>query len=138
MCGQGTAIDISVQCGNEAFQYHRGLARTRYACYNRQPSFRNIDLKRFDRVNLESGQMNRAACKQRVLCGTGAQPRFGFAGKKRPDLRGRGFFYGGNCPLGNHMPALCTRLRPHFDNPVGFLQNLRVVVNQNHGIAVCN
>ena len=36
------------------------------------------------------------------------------------------------------MTAPGPRLGTHFDNPVGFFQNLRIVIDQNHGVAVGN
>ena len=64
--------------------------------------------------------------------------RFGFAGQKRSDLRCGICFNCWNCPFGNDMTAIRARFGTHFDDPIGFLQNLRVVIDQNHGVAVSN
>lgn len=38
--------------------------------------------------------------------------------------------------LGNDRSAVRTRAAPHFNEPVGFFQNLRVVVNQQDRVSV--
>ncbi len=81
--------------------------------------------------------MDRSVCKQFFSCGAGAQPCFSFAGEKLPDLRSWICFDSGNFSLGNHMTTFCACLRAHFYDPIGFFQNLRVVVYQNDGISVC-
>ena len=64
------------------------------------------------------------------------QLRLSLAGEERADLRGGVRFKGGDRPLGDHMAAPGARLRPHFYDPVGLLQNLRVVIDQDDGVAV--
>ena len=47
-----------------------------------------------------------------------------------------GFFDRGDRPLGNDIAALRAGLGTHFHDPVRFLQNLRVVVHEDHGVSV--
>ena len=36
------------------------------------------------------------------------------------------------------MAALCAGFRPHFNDPVGFLQNLCIMIDQNDGVPIGN
>ena len=119
LCGQGSAVDGCLQRRNKTFQHHGGLAGAGYPGDHREPPFGNLHLQRLDRVDLRSGQMDRAVCKQRFFFGARALLRLSLAGKKWPDLRCWVFFYGGNGSLCDHVAALCAGFRPHFDDPVG-------------------
>ena len=43
-----------------------------------------------------------------------------------------------NRPFRNDSSAVCSGTRSHFDQPVGFFQNLYIMVYQKHGITVGN
>ena len=70
-----------------------------------------------------------AVFKNSVPLGTLTHYRFGFAGQERPDLRSGILLNVGYRPLSYHITAFCARFRPHFDYPVGFLKNLRIVID---------
>ena len=134
--GQGIAVDLRFQRGDKALEHHRRLARTGHAGDDREAALGDVDLKRLDSVDLRSGQMNRAVCEQFVLFGALAQLCFSLAGEERPNLRIWVFFDHWDVPLGDDMAAFGARLGAHFDDPVGLLQDLCIVIDENHGVAV--
>ena len=89
-------------------------------------------------MDLRGGQANPAIFKNAVGLGTLTHDCLGFAGQERSDLGSGASFNRGNRSLGNDMTAPGSRFGPHFDDPVGFFQNLRVVIDQNDGVAVCD
>lgn len=40
------------------------------------------------------------------------------------------------CALRDDMAAFCTGFRAHFNEPIGLAQNLRVVIDEQNGVAV--
>ena len=58
------------------------------------------------------------------------------ARKERTDLREIIGLNVIDSPLRHHLAAVRAGSGPHFDHPVGFGQNLRVVIHQHHGISV--
>ncbi len=87
-------------------------------------------------MDLRRGQANRSVRKQVRFFGTRAQRRLRRFGQERADLRGGICRDCGHRALCNDAAALCAGLRPHLNDPVGFLQDLRVVIDENDGIAV--
>ena len=134
-CG---TMDFRLQSGDQAFQYHGGFSGAGYPGDNREPSLGNIDHQGLYRMNLIRRKVNRAIRKQAFFLGTGTQPAPGGTGKKRTDLGSRILFNRRNVALCNDMTALCAGLRSHFDDPVGLLQNLCIMIDQNDGVSICD
>ena len=80
--------------------------------------------------------MNNSLRKHVGFPGARAQRRLRRSGQERADLRGGICRDCGHRALCNDAAALCAGLRPHLNDPVGFLQDLRVVIDENDRIAV--
>ena len=130
------ACNTGFQRRDKTFQHHCRFSGAGNAGDDGKPAFRNICLQRFDGMDLSGRQMNPSLCEKLLLRDAASRVRFAAAFKERRDLRSRICFNGRDCPLGDNIAAFCTCLRSHFHDPVGFLQNLRIVVDQNDGITV--
>ena len=73
--------------------------------------------------------MDRAVFKDSVPVSTNAYPCVDFAGEKRSNLRSGIRFYRGDRSRGDDVPAFRACLRPHFNDPVRFFQDLRIVID---------
>ena len=133
---QRTAADACLQRGDQALEHHGRLAGAGHAGHDRQPPLWDVDLQRLDRVDLRCGQMNGSLRKHVGLFSARAQHRLRPAGQERSDLRGGIRRDRGHRPLRDDAAALRACLRPHLDDPVGLLQDLRIMIDQNDGIAV--
>ena len=136
MLRQRSAAELCFQRGNKAFQHHCRLAGAGHAGDNGETSLWNVYLQRLDGVNLRGGKVNRSVCEQFFPCDAVPQLRFSFAGEEHADLRGRIFFNGRDASLSDDMAAVGSCLRPHLYDPVRLLQNLRIVIHKDDGVAV--
>ena len=132
--GHSFVIAEGFQRGDKAFQYHRCLSRTGHAGDDGQPVLGNVHRQRLDRMDGIGLHVNDAVRK----IGLSLRSAFvyGRAGQIWPDYGGFVFRNALYRALGNDRSAVRTRAAPHFNEPVGFFQNLRVVVNQQDGVAV--
>ena len=120
---------------NQAFQDQRRLAGAGHAGHDREPSLGDGDVQGLYRVQGAGGQMDRPRGKKLFLRRLRAHDS-GFPGKKGPDAGRRILRDLGNRPLRDDPAARCPGPRPHLDDPVGLLQNLRVVIHQQDGVPV--
>ena len=133
---QRLAADVRIQRGDEAFQHHRCLAEAGYAGDDGEPPLGDTHLQRLHGMDRRSRKMNDAVGKELFFPRAPPQLCFRRSGEERPDLGDGIFFDRGDRPLGNDVAALRAGLGTHFHDPVRFLQNLRVVVNEDHGVSV--
>ena len=115
----------------------RRLARAGHAGHDRQPPLGNVDLQRLDRMDLrrwtgesfpaQTGPLSRRA---------GAMAPPAAPDRNGPICEAGSAASCGHRALCNDAAALCAGLRPHLNDPVGFVQDLRVVIDENDGIAV--
>ena len=138
MGGKLFAADDCLQAGNQAFQNQGGLAGAGHAGHRSQPSLGNADREGLYGVDGGCGKGNFADVKHadRIspvsylrrsgICEEGADLGMRISGKLR------------RCPLGNHPAPVRPGSRAHLDEPVGFCENLGVMVYQNHGISIGN
>ena len=138
MCGKRSCFRESLQRRNQTFQHHGCLAGTGNTGHNRKSSFRNFNIQRFDRMNRVGGHMDLPEGKQFCLRNAGSQGCIGLSGQKRSNHRIWILYKLRDRSLRDDMTASGTGHRSHFNDPVGFTKNLRIVINQHHRVAISN
>ena len=116
--GQGAAVNVSFQGGDQALQHHGGLAGAGNPGDHGQPPLGDLHVQRLYGMDLVGGKKNGALVKEPVFGGAVPEPGFGGSGEEGADLGDGVFFNGGNAALGDDMAALGSGLRPHFNDPV--------------------
>ena len=136
MLRQPAPLNGRLQRRDKAFEDQRGLARAGHASDDAQPPLGKFHFQRVYGVDGPGGKAQPPEVKQRLfarqlprsggsrLAEEGADPGIGVGGQ----LRHRS--------LRDDMPAGRARARAHFHQMVGFGEYLRVVIDQQHGIAV--
>ena len=130
----GDVLADALQPGDEALQHHGGFPGTGHTGDHGQPMLGNIHRQRLYCMNGAGFHVDSAIGKVRLSLRFASAD--GCAGQIRSDYRALVFRNIMYCSLGNHRTAVRSRATPHFDEPVGFFQYLRIVINQNNGIAV--
>ena len=132
---QGPAGGHRLHRGDQAFQHHGGLARARHPRHHRQPPLGKARFQRVDGVDGPGGKDDGAFCKQGVR-GNSRPPHVRLPGQERPDLGPGVLLDVGHRPFGDDLPAAGAGLGAHLHQPVGLLEDLGVVVHQQHRVAV--
>ena len=138
MVRQSVSPDESLEAGDQAFQYQGSLAGSGDAGDRGQPAFRNIRLQRFYRVDGAGGKVNGSQGKEFLGRCTGALLHACLSGEKGADLGERIIPQLSGRPAGYDAASILAGTRSHLDDPVGFGQNLGVVVHQYHRVSVGN
>ncbi len=136
MCRQLLPADLCLQRRDQAFEHHRRLSRTGNARHYGKPSHRYPDIQRMHRMNLPCFQMYDTFLKHRIRLQNRADSCFILIGKERSDDRVRILRNVFDTSLGNHRPAICSGSFSHLNHPVGMLQNLCVMVDNDNGVPV--
>ena len=130
------AVCHGLQRRNQTFEHHGRLPRAGHAGDGGQPSSRNFDGQRLDRVNRVSRHLNRAEVKQVRLVRPRAHLHGRFTGQECADFRLRVSRNRVDRALCDHIAAVFSGLRSHLDEPVRVLEDFRVVIHQHDRVAV--
>ena len=87
-------------------------------------------------VNSSRFQMNDAFLKHGFLLHARTDSRLILIGKIRPDDGFRIFRNSLNPSLGNNLPTVRASALSHLDHPIGMLQNLRIMIDEDDRVAV--
>ena len=120
---------------DERLEHQRRLARTRNARHRDKATARNIDFERLDGMDGIGCHADMALIEHFVVSHLWAQT-IGLGAQKRSDaaaLRLLDLVYPTS---GDHIAAARSGNGAHLDQIVGFRQHARVVVDNNHGVAV--
>ena len=132
------AICNCIQSRNKAFQNHCRFSWTGYSGYNSQFTFWDINFQRFYRMDSFCRQMNFTIFKNLCFCGFFTNHYIFLTWKKTTNnwivvgfnFTNRTFCY--------NIPAFRSGFWSHFNYIIRFLQNLRIMVNQNYRISIRN
>ena len=133
---QRRAVRERVQRRHKAFEHERRLAGAGNTCHHGEPPLRNLHLERLHGVDRPGGEADAAQAEERFPFRLFPWPLRTAARQERPNLGSRVLKDLRDCALGNHAPASCPCLRAHLDDPVGFGQKLRVVIDEYNGVPV--
>ena len=132
---QTLAICLRLECRNERLEHQCRLARTRNARHRNETAARDIDFERFDGMD-GIGCHTDVALVEHFLVSHLRTQALGLGAQKRGDaaaLRLLDLVYRAS---GNHITTTRSGNGAHLDQIVGFHQYARIVVDNNHGVAV--
>ena len=121
---------ISCKGRHKAFQHHRCFSGPGYTGYHSQPPFRDAHIQRFDSMDRRRFHPDAAILKYTV--------RFLLAVRPIPACKeGTNHGYGIrfdflNRPFSDHPAAISPGFWPHLYQPVGFLQDLGVMIHKQN------
>src|SRR5690606_9641978 len=124
------------QCGNEGRQDEGGLARARHPRDGNEPPPRDVDLQRVDGVDRVGGEPDATGVDHRLLRGALAYDDGFLAGEEAAEQRVGVTGEVGGGALGDDAAAVGARTGSDLDDPRGLAQDLDVVVDEDHGVAV--
>ncbi len=132
---QALASCLRLECRDERLEHQRRLARTRNTRNRNQATARDIDFERLDGMDGIGRHADMALVEHFVVShlrtqalGLGAQKRRDATALRLLDLVYR--------TSGDHIAAARSGNGAHLDKIVGFRQYARIVVDNNHGVAV--
>ena len=132
---QALASCLRLKCRNERLEHERRLTRTRNARYRDKAAARDINLEQLDGMDGIGCHADMSLVEHFVVSHLrtqalelGAQKRRDTAALRLLDLVYR--------TSGDYTAAACSGNGAHLDQIVGFRQYARIVVDNNHGVAV--
>ena len=132
---QALASCLRLKCRNKRLEHERRLTRTRNARYRDKAAARDINLERLDGMDGIGCHADMSLVEHFVVSHLRTQA-LGLGAQKRRDtaaLRLLDLVYRTN---GDYTAAACSGNGAHLDQIVGFRQYARIVVDNNHGVAV--
>ena len=132
---QTLAICLRLECRNERLKHQRRLARTRNARHRNETAARDIGFERLDGMDGLGCHADVALVEHFVVSHLRTQA-LGVRAQKRGDAAALRLFELVHRASGNHITAACSGNGAHLDQIVGFRQYARIVVDNNHGVAV--
>ena len=135
MAWQAIASCLRLKRRDERLEHERRLTRTRNARYHDKAAARDIDFERFDGMDGIGRHADMSLVEHFVVSHLWAQT-LGLCAQKRRDTAALRLFDLVYRTSGDHIAAACSGNGAHLDQIVGFRQYARVVVDNNHGVAV--
>ena len=135
MAWQALASCLDLKRRDERLEHQRRLTRTRNTRNRDQATARDIDFERLDGMDGIGCHADVAPVEHFVVSHLRTQA-LGLCAQKRGDaaaLRLLDLVYRTS---GDHIAAACSGDGAHLDQIVGFRQYARIVVDNNHGVAV--
>ena len=136
MGGQRLSLLLCRQCGNEAFQDHRGFPRAGYAGDDGHPPFGEGNAQILHGMNRSRFHADRAVRKKLLPADLRENAQM-TSGQVRPDNGAGILLHIIDRPFPENPSAAGSRFGSHFNHPVRCLQDLRIMIHQNHRISVC-
>ena len=124
-----------LECGNERLEHQRRLARTRYARHRDKAAARDIDFERLDGMDGIGRHADMALVEHFVVSHLRPQA-LGLRAQKRSDAAALRLLDLSHRTGGDHITASCSGNGAHLDQIIGFRQYARVVIDNDHGVAV--
>ena len=132
---QALAGCLRLECRNERLEHQCRLARTRNARHRDKATARDIDFERLDGVDGIGCHADMSLVEHVVVSHLRTQA-LGLCAQKRSDAAAPRLLDLVYRACGNHIAAACSGDGAHLDQVVGFRQYARIVVDNNHGVAI--
>ena len=132
---QALASCLRLECRDERLKHQRRLTRTRNTRHRDETATRDIDFERLDGMDGIGRHADMALVEHFVVNHLRTQA-LGLGAQKRRDtavLRLLNLVYRTS---GDYIAAACSGNGAHLNQIVGFRQYARIVVDNNHGVAV--
>ena len=135
MSWQALASCPGLKRRNERLEHQRRLARARNARHRDKTAARDIDFERLDGMD-GIGCHADVALVEHFLVSHLRTQALRLGAQKRRDATALRLLDLVHRTSGDHIAAACSGNGAHLDQIVGFRQHARVVVDNNHGVAV--
>ena len=135
MFWQALAGRLRLERRNERLEHQRRLTRTRNARHRDKAAARDIDFERLDGMDGIGCHADMSLVEHFVVSHLRTQT-LGVRSQKRRDAAALRLFDLVHRASGNHITAACSGNGAHLDQIVGFCQHARIVIDNDHGVAV--
>ena len=132
---QALAGCLRLECRDKRLEHQRRLARARNARHRDKAAARDIDFERLDGMDGIGRHADVALVEHFVVSHLWAQA-LGLCAQKRSDAAAPRLLDLVYCTGSDHVTAACSGDGAHIDQIVGFRQYARIVVDNDHGVAV--
>ena len=132
---QALAGCLRFECRDERLEHERRLTRTRNARHRNETVARDIDFERLDGMDGIGRHADVAPVEHFVVSHLWAQT-LGLGAQKRRDATALRLFDLAYRTSGDHVATARSGNGAHLDQIVGFRQYARIVVDNDHGVAV--
>ena len=128
---------LRLECRDERLEHQRRLARTRNARHRDKTAARNIDFERLDGMDGIGCHADMPLVEHFVVIHLRTQA-LGLCAQKRGDAAALRLFDLVHRTSGNHITAARSGNGAHLDQIISLRQHARIVVDNDHGVAVAH
>ena len=123
---------------DKTFKHHGRLSRAGYTCHDREPSLRDFCVKRLYCMDRPRFHPDASFAEDFFLGNNRKYAARIISGKETAYFRLWIFADFFDSPLCNDISSITSRIRPHFNNPGCFFQDLRVMIDKDDGVPVAD